>query len=106
MKLSRAALIVYTLLQLVPPGYVTTYGSLAKATGLTPRLVGRLMALNPNPIIVPCHRVVKSDGSLGGYSMGGPRIKRMLLELEGVGFDNKGRVLKNHILYLDEVLDV
>lgn len=101
---SYLAPIAYTLLQLIPPGMVTTYSSLAKVLGTSPRVVGMLMARNPDPIVVPCHRVVRSDGSLGGYSMGGPRVKRRLLELEGVEFDLRGRVLGRHIIHLHKLL--
>ncbi|MCK4482211.1 methylated-DNA--[protein]-cysteine S-methyltransferase [Candidatus Bathyarchaeota archaeon] len=55
---------------LVPLGYVTSYGLVAKAAGGSPRAVGRVMALNPFPLIVPCHRVVRSDFKLGGYGAG------------------------------------
>jgi methylated-DNA-[protein]-cysteine S-methyltransferase len=81
--------ILYTLLMLIPIGRVATYDSLARAIWTSPRAVGRLLAINENPVIIPCHRVVKSDGSLGGYSPGGPMVKRRILELEGVKF--KGR---------------
>ncbi|MCE4601703.1 MAG: MGMT family protein [Desulfurococcales archaeon] len=102
--LRELAPIAYTLLQLVSPGRVTTYSSLAKVLGTSPRVVGQLMAMNPDPVVVPCHRVVRSDGSLGGYSMGGPRVKRRLLEMEGVTFDWRGRVRRVHIIYIDKML--
>ena len=90
---------VKMIVSLVPPGRVTTYGSIARLLGLSPRIVGRALALNDNPIIVPCHRVVRSDGSLGGYSgPGGPAFKRRLLELEGVRFLSDGRVAPEHIV--------
>ncbi len=63
-------------------GELTSYGALARATGSSPRAVGGAVGSNPVPIVVPCHRVVAADGSLGGYSAGLDR-KRMLLELEG-----------------------
>lgn len=78
--------ITYILLQLVPPGRVVSYGMLASIVGVSPRLIGRFMAENKNPIIVPCHRVVGSNGELRGYSMGGVEVKRRLLEIEGVCF--------------------
>ncbi|MEB3774183.1 MAG: MGMT family protein [Desulfurococcales archaeon] len=96
--------LAYTLLQLIPPGYVTTYASLARVLGTSPRAVGRLMASNPDPVIVPCHRVVKSNLDLGGYSMGGPMVKRRLLELEGVEFDSRGRVKRRHVILIDKLL--
>ncbi|MEZ0319961.1 MAG: methylated-DNA--[protein]-cysteine S-methyltransferase [Pyrobaculum sp.] len=66
----------------IPRGYVTTYKLYAEALGTSPRQVGRLMASNPYPVVLPCHRVVKSDMSLGGYT-GGVEAKRRLLLYEG-----------------------
>ncbi len=79
------------LLQLIPLGKVTSYGELAKVFGTGPRAVGYWLKKNDSPIIVPCHRVVRSDGSLGGYTFRGklnPEFKRRLLELEGVKFED------------------
>ena len=98
--------IVFTMLQLVPVGRVTTYSSLARASGLHPRAVGRILASNAMPIIIPCHRVVLSDGRLGGYRWGGSRVKRMLLELEGVRFDDRGRVLSRYIIDIAGILGI
>jgi methylated-DNA-[protein]-cysteine S-methyltransferase len=68
----------------VPHGEVTTYGALAKAVGRprAARAVGTVMNRNPIPIVLPCHRVVGSNGSLVGYA-GGLDRKRLLLSLEG-----------------------
>lgn len=66
----------------VGPGSVVTYRELGRATGIHPRGIGSMMRSNPWPIVVPCHRVVGSDGSLIGYA-GGLEKKRWLLELEG-----------------------
>ena len=89
---------VYTIISLVPPGLVTTYGSIARLLGTSPRIVGRALRDNKSPILVPCHRVVRSDGSLGGYSgPGGVEMKRRLLELEGVKFEGD-RVRPDHIV--------
>lgn len=95
--------ITYILLQLVPPGRVVSYGMLASIVGVSPRLIGRFMAENKNPIIVPCHRVVGSNGELRGYSMGGSEVKRRLLEIEGVGFKGD-RVDKRYFLDLKKML--
>ena len=77
------------MLQQIPYGSVTTYGALAaeiaKARGLhamSARAVGSAVGRNPVSIIVPCHRVVGSNGSLTGYA-GGISRKRSLLQLEG-----------------------
>jgi methylated-DNA-[protein]-cysteine S-methyltransferase len=70
----------------VDVGYGTTasYGTLARLSGSpnAVRAVGTTCATNPLPVVVPCHRVVRSDGTLGGYR-GGPVAKRTLLDLEG-----------------------
>lgn len=81
---------VYDLLLKIPAGKVSTYGDLAKALGnpLASRQVGRILGRNPNPIKVPCHRVVMSDGKVGGYFYGSNR-KRELLEQEGISFTDE-----------------
>ena len=69
----------------VPAGQVVTYGELARRIG-TPsasRAVGQALGRNPVPIVIPCHRIVRSDGGLGGY-IGGLQVKRKLLQIEGV----------------------
>src|SRR5215469_17058459 len=80
----------YDLLLKIPAGNVSTYGDLAKALGnpLASRQVGRILGRNPNPIKVPCHRVVMSNGKVGGYFYGIDR-KKELLEKEGISFTNK-----------------
>ena len=77
----------------VPRERVSSYSALAAHLGKprASRAVGTALARNPFPLIVPCHRTVRSDGSLGGYG-GGLEMKRALLEMEGVGFDPMGRV--------------
>ncbi|MDQ7850993.1 MAG: type II toxin-antitoxin system prevent-host-death family antitoxin [Armatimonadota bacterium] len=73
-------------LRRIPPGQVRTYGQIARALGRpsAARAVGTACARNPLPLLIPCHRVVRSDGKLGGYSMrGGAALKRQLLEAEG-----------------------
>lgn len=72
--------------RLITPGTVWTYHHLAQAIGRpqSSRPVGQALGRNPIPIVIPCHRVIASDGSLGGYSGGsGLKAKRWLLELEG-----------------------
>jgi methylated-DNA-[protein]-cysteine S-methyltransferase len=67
-------------------GTTASYGTLARLSGSPKavRAVGTTCATNPIPVVVPCHRVVRADGTLGGYR-GGPAAKRALLDLEGVG---------------------
>jgi methylated-DNA-[protein]-cysteine S-methyltransferase len=87
----------------IPMGKVTTYGAIAKAIGFpgAARAVGQALGANPNPIVVPCHRVVRSDGVLGGYSGGeGPRTKAKLLAREGVRV-TAGRVNLDKFLFSD-----
>jgi methylated-DNA-[protein]-cysteine S-methyltransferase len=83
---------VYNMLLKIPLGKVSTYGDIAKALGhpKAARLIGQILHDNPNPIVVPCHRVVHSNGKIGGYAYGREK-KRKLLEEEGVkfcGFNN------------------
>lgn len=73
---------VWDALRAVPYGATVSYGELARRVGSGARAVGLANARNPIAIIVPCHRVVASDGSLHGYG-GGLERKRRLLELEG-----------------------
>jgi methylated-DNA-[protein]-cysteine S-methyltransferase len=84
----------------IPRGRVSAYGLIARRLGRpgASRAVGNALATNPFPIIVPCHRAVRSDGALGGYQ-GGPAMKRILLEREGVPFDRAGRVAVPRFFY-------
>lgn len=67
----------------IPFGESRTYGDLAAALDTAPIAVGSACGENPVPVVVPCHRVVAADGSLGGYSEpGGVELKRRLLEHE------------------------
>lgn len=77
----------------IPRGSVSTYGRIAVHLGVPggARAVGTALATNPFPLIVPCHRAIRSDGTLGGFQ-GGLGMKRSLLLLEGVSFTDRGRV--------------
>ena len=92
-KKSRPAAAVYAALMHIPRGKVATYGDIARIIGRpgASRAVGRILNKNPNPVVVPCHRVVMSDGSLGGYAFGKSR-KKELLESEGLHFDGDNLV--------------
>ena len=72
-------------LMTVPYGETTTYAELARAVGnpRAVRAVGSACATNPLPLFIPCHRVLRSDGQLGGYR-GGVEAKRVLLRMEGI----------------------
>jgi AraC family transcriptional regulator, regulatory protein of adaptative response / methylated-DNA-[protein]-cysteine methyltransferase len=66
----------------VPAGATATYGDLSRVAGGCPRAVGAALGANPLAVAIPCHRVVRADGSMGGYAWGGAR-KRALLRAEG-----------------------
>ncbi len=75
---------IYELLTLIPKGRVTTYKELAnKVESKAYRGVGKIVGANPNAPKVPCHRVVKSDGGIGGYAFGIDK-KIALLKSEGI----------------------
>ena len=69
----------------IPRGEVRPYSWIAREIGRPDavRATGSALAKNPVPVLIPCHRVVRSDGHIGNYSLGGPRNKRTLLEAEG-----------------------
>ena len=99
---------VYAMLQLLPPGVVVTYASIAKVLGVSARLVANVLRKNPNPIVVPCHKVVKADLRLGGYTLFGrksPAFKAKLLRnIEGIELRVGGRVRKNYVKDIAELL--
>jgi methylated-DNA-[protein]-cysteine S-methyltransferase len=80
---------VYALISRIPEGKISTYGDVAKALGhpRSARAVGSILRKNPNPILVPCHRVILNHGNIGGYSLG-VKLKQELLEKEGLRFRN------------------
>jgi len=87
---------VYKLVQKIPRGKVMTYGQVAKLTGLSPRQVGRILHLNPDPTKTPCHRVVNVKGEVSkSYAFGGAEIQSKKLAQEGVEFlDNNVNIEK------------
>jgi methylated-DNA-[protein]-cysteine S-methyltransferase len=84
----------------IPRGSVSTYERIARHIGkpTAARAVGSALARNPFPLIIPCHRVIRSDGTLGGYQ-GGTKMKRALLGMEGIDFDDSDRVLAPYLFY-------
>lgn len=84
----------------IPRGWISTYGRIAESLGISggARAVGSALSHNPFPIVIPCHRVVRSDGHSGGF-MSGPEMKRSLLELEKIRFAKNGKVLTDRIYY-------
>ena len=77
----------------IPRGRISTYRLIAEYLGKRngARAVGNALANNPFPLIVPCHRAIRSDRHLGGYQ-GGLEMKRALLEKKGISLDDTGRV--------------
>lgn len=77
----------------IPRGEIATYSGLAQKIGSpkAARAVGTALAKNPFPLVIPCHRVVRADGSTGGFG-GGIMMKKELLAKEGVVLDKTGRV--------------
>jgi len=82
--LSPVAQRVWQIVEQIPRGQTMSYGQVAKLAGTSPRAVGRILHNNPDPDRYPCHRVIKSDGSLAsGYAFGGREGQRNRLEEEG-----------------------
>lgn len=94
---------IYILTMLIPLGKVTSYGEIARVLKISPRFVGLALKKNRKPIIIPCHRVVGSNGELKNYSLGGPSIKEKLLRIEGVIFRDK-RVTRDSMYSLGKFL--
>ena len=84
----------------IPRGCVSTYGRIAAHLGVGggARAAGNALATNPFPIVIPCHRAIRSDGALGGYQ-GGLAMKKALLMQEGVDVDERGRVVSPRLYY-------
>lgn len=88
--------LIYEQVKLIPKGKVASYGQIASYAGNPrwSRVVGYALHVNPEPGVIPCHRVVTKDGGLSSaFAFGGMQIQRELLEAEGVEFDEDGRVL-------------
>ncbi len=86
----------------IPDGEVRPYSWIAKEIGRPEavRAVGSALGKNPVPLLIPCHRVVRSDGHIGEYSMGGPRNKRTLLEIEGAQPETLEKLAASGVRYL------
>lgn len=90
----------------IPRGKVTTYRAIGTLLGMHARAVGRYVASNPFPLIIPCHRVIKSDLTLGGYSYG-QIVKGNLLLREGVEIDiERGKVSTSNVLDYEDLLRI
>jgi O-6-methylguanine DNA methyltransferase len=86
----------------IPRGEVRPYGWIAAEIGRprAVRAVGSALGHNPVPLLVPCHRVVRSDGLIGEYSLGGPANKRAILAAEGLDPDALERLARAGIRYI------
>ena len=84
----------------IPRGKVSTYQLIAAYIGKpkAARAVGTALATNPFPLIIPCHRAVRTNRTLGGYQ-GGLKMKRALLAMEGIPLDHAGRVAVADFFY-------
>lgn len=89
--LSKYATKVIEAVSKVPVGYITSYGEVAKTVGGGPRAVGQIMARNPFAPVCPCHRIVKSDLTLGGYG-GGLSVKLAFLKRERRGYTSEKEI--------------
>jgi O-6-methylguanine DNA methyltransferase len=91
----------------IPRGFVASYSDIAELLNMTPRLVGLFASRNPIPVIVPCHRVVNRDGTVGGYSAwarDGRGVKALLLSMERVRI-NGLKVDREHFMDPRELKD-
>lgn len=88
--------LIYEQVRLIPKGKVASYGQIASYAGNPrwSRVVGYALHVNPEPGVIPCHRVVTKDGGLSSsFAFGGMQTQRELLEAEGIEFDEDGRVI-------------
>ena len=86
----------------IPYGQVRPYTWIARHIGRpkAQRAVGSALAGNPIPLLIPCHRVVRSDGIIGNYGLGGPEVKRRLLAYEGANIERLERVARHGNRYI------
>ena len=74
---------VWSELKKIKPGHTKSYGEIAKKYNLSPRYIGKICSQNKLLLTIPCHRVIRSDGNLGGFtSIGGVGLKKKLLDFE------------------------
>lgn len=95
---------VYEMVKQIPAGRVASYGQIARLVGepRKARFVGFALHSNPEPGVIPCHRVVFKDGGLApGFAFGGPEVQRQLLEEEGVVFYDETHVDMDACAWLD-----
>lgn len=81
----------------IPKGKVKTYKEIADKLKTSPRAVAKILSMNQYPIKIPCHRVICSNGKIGGYTFKGkfnPKMKIQLLKREGISIE-KNKIIKN-----------
>ena len=101
MNISPSARRVLNEVRKIPYGQVRSYKWIAQRLGKRGyRAIGRILSINPLPIVIPCHRVIRADGNLGGFSSG-INIKKKLLKLEGVLPDTLVSNIKLDIINYD-----
>ena len=86
---------IYEVVKSIPEGKVATYGQVALLAGNPrwARVVGYALHVNPEPGIIPCHRVVNREGRVApSFAFGGEGVQRQLLESEGIVFETDGRI--------------
>jgi O-6-methylguanine DNA methyltransferase len=86
----------------IPAGEVRSYRWVARQIGAerAVRAVGTALARNPVPFLIPCHRVIRTDGSIGRYSGGGPSMKAKMLAIEGVDLERLARLASKRIRFI------
>jgi O-6-methylguanine DNA methyltransferase len=85
----------------IPRGQVRTYSWVAREIGrpAAVRAVGTALANNPIPVLIPCHRVIRTDGIIGNYGAGGTEAKKQILAAEGVDPAEMERLARGHVRY-------
>ena len=86
---------IYEVVKNIPEGKVATYGQVALLAGNPrwARVVGYALHVNPEPFVIPCHRVVNREGKVAdSFAFGGGEVQRQLLEKEGIVFELNGRI--------------
>jgi methylated-DNA-[protein]-cysteine S-methyltransferase len=94
---------VYALTKKVRRGRVTTYSAIANKLKSSPRAVGQALRVNPFAPIVPCHRVIKSDGTIGGFGgeVSGKKIQKKIAMLMKEGVEVKNNKIEKKFFILD-----
>ncbi|MBQ6825086.1 MAG: MGMT family protein [Clostridia bacterium] len=98
---------IYNVVKQIPKGKVATYGLVATLAGNPrwARVVGYALHVNPEPFIIPCHRVVNREGRVApAFAFGGENVQRQLLENEGIVFEKNGCIDLKKYCWNGEIL--